>query len=252
MTRRRQVLIAVALGMVGLWGLSLVAMGEGGATAAARTQYDARLARVDKNKADDLYGLARWCLANGLPDEARANALAVLEKAPDDVRAKYLLFALTGSKTTGGTGGEDTVTVKQITIADDAAAKVYTDEGAKQIISFGRDIQPILISKCGTPKCHGDPKHAKWSLIAREVTDRRTIAENFQTISKYLNRDSLAESRLFTMPLKGTESGHPARVFPNTNDRAYGVIETWAKTLKSDISRIWSAAATTPTPTVTP
>jgi len=253
MTRRRQMIVALALGMTGLFGISLVAMGEGGGTAAIQAQYSARLAKLDQNKPDDVYALAKWCLSNGLTDEARTHALAALEKAPDDVRPKFLLYSLAGPSETGtGTAVDSGGTFKKVAISDEAATKIFVDEGSKQMIIFGRDVQPILITKCGSPKCHGSEKNGKWALITQTTTDKRVIAENFQTINKYVNRDSLPTSPLLVMPVKGTEVNHPAKVFPNTNDKSYGIIEVWAKSLKTAASKIWTEAATSPTPTVTP
>jgi hypothetical protein len=252
MSRRRQILVALALGMVGLAGVSLVAMGEGGATDALRAQYAARQARVDVNKTDDLCGLAKWCLQNNLPEEARSNAQTALLKDPNDLRAKYILYAVSSGATSTSTS-TDTTQSATATISAADAEKVYVDEGNGVMVRFTTDVLPLLASRCANPKCHGNEKNPKWSLITKDLTERRVVAQNFQAIAKFLNRDSaesLASSKLVMAPTQGPPA-HPAIIFRSVNDPAFGRIQGWAKTIKTDLQKIFSASST-PTPTGVP
>jgi hypothetical protein len=249
MSRRRQILMALALGVVGLAGVSLVAMGEGGVTDNARAGYAALMARSDVSKIDDLCRLAKYCLQNNMPEESRSNAVAALQKDPGDLRAKYILYALATAPATTATGTDINIERPIDTISAADVDRIYTEEGNAQMLRFATDVQPLLVARCGAARCHGNARNPKWTLITKETTDRRVIAQNFLAISKFLNRDSvesLAGSRLIQAPLKGPDGGHPAQVFRSVTDPTYLRIQAWAKTLMTDLQIIFARSSSTP------
>jgi hypothetical protein len=261
MNRRRQIVLGLALGMVGLWGVAMVAWGEGGISDTQRAEYVRRQASIDPNKADDLCGLARWCLQNKLPEEARTNAEAALQRSPDDLRAKYVLYALSATQKASGVDGTDTQVGagKGTTISDEDVTRIINEEGSAQITRFGKEVLPRLVERCGAVKCHGDEKNPKWTLITKDLTDRKTIVENFQSINKFLSRDtvdSTVNSRFLQAPMKGLDAKHPTQVFRTATDPVYRTTEAWLRTLKTDIAKAFSSESTpasaVPTPTAAP
>jgi len=254
MNRKQQLNLAIGLGLAGVLGLAIVAAAQMATTGSRQQQYELQLKKIDHTKADDLYRLARWCFQNELTGEAKALAVETLQKAPDDVRAKYLLYVLTsGASTevvteTGGVEAEATITEADV-------EAVYKNEGDDKMAVFRNKIQGVLIQTCGAPKCHGGGNaNAKWSLIRRNTLSRKTIAENFRSINKFINRgDDAPTSRLLMMPLKGKGGGHPEIVFTRGEaDPVYQTILTWIRSLKTATTKIWGEAGKSPVPTTTP
>jgi hypothetical protein len=254
MNRKQQLNLVIGLGLAGVLGLAIVAAAQMATTGSRQQQYEQQLKKIDRNKADDLYRLARWCFQNELTGEAKALAVETLQKAPDDVRAKYLLYVLTsGASTevvteTGGVEAEATITEADV-------EAVYKNEGDDKMAVFRNKIQGVLIQTCGAPKCHGGGNaNAKWSLIRRNTLSRKTIAENFRSINKFINRgDDAPTSRLLMMPLKGKGGGHPEIVFTRGEaDPVYQTILTWIRSLKTATTKIWGEAGKSPVPTTTP
>ena len=119
---------------------------------------------------------------------------------------------------------------------------------------FRNKIQGVLIQSCGAPKCHGgNNANAKWFLIRRNTLNRKTIAENFRTINKFINRgDDAPKSLLLMMPLKGKDADHPEIVFTRgATDPVYQTVLTWIRSLKTQTAKIWGEASKTPVPTTT-
>jgi hypothetical protein len=231
---------ALVLALTGLLGLGYFAWAESGTNTAAVREYEGRLQKVDHNKIDDLYALAKWCLTNDLRGEAKALALEILEKSPDDLRAKYLLYAIA----TGGFIGPIKplgAIEREGRFSGEEADALFALEGEKQMRDF-REVQRTLATGCGAAKCHGGSNdQSKWSLILKNPTAKTTLAENFQTLNRYINRDNVTDSPILQKPMKGKEGGHPG-IEMRLNDPTYLKLVTWMKTLKTKTGIIWDEA----------
>jgi len=235
MTRTKPILVAVLFGLIGLWGAGTPVMGQADSLATALQQYEAKAnKKVDRNKADDMVAWARWCYQNEKPAEANAIALEGLQKAPDDLRLKYLAYALSGAATTVGPDGIMPVesVAKSATISKEETEKIYKAEGELTMRKF-KDIQNnVLIPRCG--KCHGggnDKAKAKWSLV-KDADERRMLAENFRTINPYINRDARMDSKILVVPSRSPENVH-TQVFKGAADAAYKNLVRWIMTLEA-------------------
>ena len=257
MRSKRHVGLILGLALVvGLVGVTYVATAQvtNPTNTAAVAEFEKRNKAVDRTKVDDLYGLAKWCFQNNLTGEAKALALEILQKTPDDVRAKYLLYILAA-------GPEKPVVVEHPIdepapgITEAEADAIYAREG-DAMKQFGT-VQPLFLTSCGPAKCHGGQNPAaKWFLIKRDPTSKLTKAENFRTINRYIDRDDLANSRLFVKPLGGKQAGHP-EIILRANTDPYLKMFAWAKTLKTAAAMMWEDASKStpppaPTPTATP
>jgi len=253
MNRKQQLNLVIGLGLAGLLALAIVAAAQMAGTGSLQQQYEQQLKKIDRTKADDLYRLARWCFQNSLTGEAKALTVEILQKAPVDVRAKYLLYVLVsgaGNEIVTETGG----TEAEATIAEADVENVYKNEGEAAMAVFRNKIQTLLIHSCGAPKCHGGSNTAaKWSLIRRNTLSRKTIAENFQSINKFINRgDDAPTSLLLMMPLKGKDGGHPETVFTRgATDPVYQSILTWLRSLRTQTQGIWDRAKDEKVPATT-
>jgi hypothetical protein len=249
MTRPDVRFLAGGLALAALLGLAVVAAAQLGGS--AQQQYEQKLKTLDKTKVDDVYALAKWCLQNGLSAEAQTHALEALAKAPDDVRVKYLLYALTAGGETGeGTGGTQDTTGGtggvEASITQDEIDQIYKAEGETVMKRF-IEVQRVLTARCGSLKCHGGGNpSAPWVLVRRAPTTKKTLAANFRSVNHYIDRDDVAKSALLSKPLRKTEK-HPEALHGNT-DAAYRTVFSWMQSLKTAIHKIWENAATAPPP----
>ncbi|HUS45812.1 MAG TPA: hypothetical protein VM219_07250 [Phycisphaerae bacterium] len=227
MRLRRSVPVVAAFGLAAVLGLAAVAVAQRDAATIER-QYKAREATVDKNSADQLYELAKWCFENELPEQAMAHALAAHAKAPEDVRPKYLIYVMTkgGEEEKVETEEPDT---KTPTISDEEVQGVFEREGKEAMRGF-QEVQGLLLQRCA--KCHrGGDEKVKFFLIRQLPRSDKTLAQNFLAIEKYLDRENPEDSRLLQMPLRGKELGHE-RVIRSTGDPVFRKIVEWIKSRK--------------------
>jgi len=233
MTRRQRLTVIALLGIVGLLGVAVVAVAQLGARAALM-QYEQRYAQIDKNDPNALYDLAKWSYQNDLKDEALKLAIEANAKAPDDVRPKFLVWAVTAANLTGEeTGGEKTPAVP--TISDDEVQAVFKREGAGAMNGFRR-VQSALIFSCARTGCHiAENPDAPFTLIPTGASTDKTLVQNFLAINKYLDREKPDESRLLLMPLTG-ERKHPKK-FSAKTDPLFRSISTWIDSLLTEADR---------------
>ncbi len=239
MSRRRQMMVGMVLGALGLLGLAVAAMGQAGNLAADRAWYEKEVKKLTKEStADEIIALARECYRKGLKDEAMTHAIEAHKKAPDDLRPKYLIFALSGAKIE--------ITIEpplppsvptKATMTDAEVEAVYKAEGEQVVRNF-QQVQRLMATRCGSPKCHGggNPK-SKWALVLKGPANRKSIAQNFRTVYTYMNRDKPKESALLQKPLKGTEAGHPAQAIRSDKDATFTRIEAYIDTVKTDAQK---------------
>ena len=255
MKKKGLILVASSLAVCGFLAVAILSTAEEDPLATILQQYEAATKKKpNRASGDDLYAVAKWCFQNNRATEAQSVALEANQKAPDDVRPKYLLYLVTSGGTVTGT---DTVISgtenpgAEATITEAEVDEIYKTQGAPAMNGFRR-VQTVMINTCGNLKCHGGGNPAsKWVLIRRNATSKMTLAENFRTINKYINREAMDESPLLLKPTKGQEAGHPQIVI-RTTDLAYKDLSTWMKTLKKATDSIWGNAAKAPPPPPTP
>jgi len=255
MSRKRQTLIALGLGTLGLIASAMMAAAQATDLADARKQYEIRQKRLaDDAGAEDHYALAKWCLKNGLKPEALSHAREVHTKNPEDVRAKYLIYLLRGTSgsATGETGGGDESVppipggYKAVTISEEEAKAIIEEEQNKgqNVVRQFRNIQRILVRRCGDPDCHGGMgTKAKWVLALKGPTDDRMLAQNFQTVQKYFDRENPEESPFVKKPLMGQADGHPEKVIRGKTDPIYHEFIRYIDTLmtKTEKNDFWGS-----------
>ena len=241
MSRRRQMMVAMLLGALGFLGLAVAATGQAGNLAAARAWYDNEVKKLtEKSTADQIIALARECYRKGLKNEAMTHAIEAYKKAPDDLRPKYLIFALSGAKIEIAIETPlPPVVPAKVTMTDAEVEAVYKAEGEQVVRNF-RQIQGMMKTRCASPKCHGGGSpEAKWVLALKGPVSRKSVAQNFRTVYKYMNRDKPKESALLQKPLKGPEAGHPAQAIRGTSDPVFIRIAAYIDTVMTDIEKMW-------------
>jgi hypothetical protein len=243
----------LALGLVlvtVLAGVAYVAMAQSSSptNTAAVAEYEKQLKALDHNNVDDIFKLAKFCYRNGLNAECKTLALEILQKQPDDMRAKYLLYILTSGPEKTDVIVERPTVEAAAGISDEETNAIFTRD-AEGLKTFSAT-QRLLITSCGNRKCHGGQNPAaKWSLVGLgDTSNRKTLAENFRTVNRYIDRENPAESKLFKMPTEGKKAGHPEIILRGTTDPVYIKLLQWVKTLKTSTASIWDEAAKSPPP----
>jgi hypothetical protein len=243
--------LLIGLAVVILVGTGAVALGQ---TGNVQQDYDAKLKSLDHKNPEAVYQFARWCFLKGLKSDAMTYAVEANEKAPNDVRAKYLIYALTRSSAAAAGQGEEAVEETggkpaESSITDKEVKAIYDGEGPIAMDGFKR-LQRVLIERCGKLECHGGSLHPKWVLIRHNIDAPQTIAENFRNVTKYvLRKPDQAKSPVLVLPAKGSEK-HPVAFF-GARDTVYQQLLKWIETLKTDSEKLFEDAKKTPPPPTT-
>ncbi len=107
--------------------------------------------------------LGRWCLENRLPGEAAFHLRKVLEFDPANQEAKALLTRLQAAQTIPG----GFVQVRGVTehVAPDAkVVESLARLSPARVKEFVIGVQPILLARCGSLRCHGGPTNTSFHL----------------------------------------------------------------------------------------
>lgn len=240
MSRKRQPLTALVLGVLGMVGLAVVATVPADRPAAAAEAGDVQPKPADAG-APDLYARAKQAYKEGQRIQALTDALEAHKKDPQDVRVKYLIYLLRQEQATtagAGTGTETPAPTvpggrKAVSISDEEVQALIKEEGTRAIRQFG-EIQRILQRRCGNAKCHGATgTGTKWVLALKGLANESMLAENFRTVNQYLNREAPDQSPLLLKPLGGKEAGHPEKAIRGKTDSAYQQILKYIRTLRT-------------------
>jgi hypothetical protein len=160
-----------------------------------------------------------------------------------------MLYVLAGNVAATPTSVTPDTVQPAASISEADAEEVYKKEGAEAMRGW-REVEPILIRTCGSLKCHNAANtQAKWTLVTTEPLDKKTLAQNFKTVDKYIKRgDDIATSPLLEKPLKGKDAGHPEIIFRSPTDPVYTRTSKWLGTLKTATASIWGNASSAPPP----
>ena len=244
--------LLIGLAVVILVGTEAALLGQ--AAGSVQQEYDAKLKSLDRKNPEAVYQFAKWCFLKGLKSDAMTFAVEANEKAPNDIRTKYLIYALTRSSAAQAGEGQEAVEETggkpaEPSITDKEVKALYDREGADRMAGFQK-VQRVLVERCGKLECHGSAQHPKWVLIRRNLDNPRTIAENFLNVTKYvMRRPDQAKSQVLVLPAKGSEK-HPVAFF-GARDTVYQQLLKWIETLKTDSDILFEDAKKAPPPPTT-
>ncbi len=169
---------------------------------------------------DERVRLVRWCLENGLRDEALEEAENLLASWPNDARLKDIAAGL---RQIGPTTRVMPATPPQMDSGKviDVEPPVYNPESFGMFVS---KVQPILMNLCIS--CHGGEKGGSFSLVRADQSDRSAAVHNLSVALKHLNRSKPQESPFLLKSI----AAHGNAVRPPLRDRqhpAFANLETW-------------------------
>ncbi len=177
-------------------------------------------------------GLARWCIAWKLFEEARLELRDALVADPDHKEGRRMYAKL-----------DNLMHPERQTVASKLPKKKSTDgfqpaepeslaglsnELAKQYVIR---VQPLLLNRCGNAACHGPASEQDFHITHVRRSMNRQTMENLKNVLGFVDVSAPEESRLLTA-LTGTHGRNGRRIF------AGSVGEQNLETLKDWIAQI--------------
>lgn len=198
--------------------------------------YQFKVQRVPSNDVPEHMKICRWCIANGLENEARAELESVLSLNPSDAEATRRLRLLSRKVEPKDEPGEPRkyrplpADPKDII---EAAIRGHGKETFEQFVA----IEKVLLNKCA--RCHSSTRyHGTFRMYRRaagQPTDQPHTAKNLQSCLSSIDKQETHRSPLLYMSV--TAHG-PLSVAPfggindpsykQLRDWVYRVVDTWA------------------------
>jgi hypothetical protein len=143
--------------------------------------------------------LGRWCLENRLPHEAAFHLRKVLEAEPGNQQAKALLVRLEESQAPGtpvAAGAPEETAAPDAKVVESLARL-----SPGTVREFVLGVQPILMARCGSTRCHGGPAETSFRLGRvylsaggnRQMTSKNLEAVLHEVDPQFVRRSSLLQ-----------------------------------------------------------
>jgi hypothetical protein len=169
--------------------------------------------------------VARWCMLNGLRDQALTEAKEILRIDPDNKVAAEMARSLAESLERFPTGGSPSAPAKPET-GSASASDADIDVTPEAATTFSMRVQPLLANQC--VECHARPDHAGKFKLMRSGPDAgpQTIRTNLKATASQISRSDPLNSPL----LAKTVQAHGGQKLPTFSSRqltAYRLLEAW-------------------------
>lgn len=185
--------------------------------------------------------LARWCLQNSLPDQARREVLDALRLDPNRLDAKRMLEAMLSdandpSARPAGSGLTEYPSIRQTLVAP-AEARSLAGLSRPVAQAFTRHVQPLLMNKCANGGCHGGKPASSFHLVSAHRGTNPSIAEkNLAAVLKQINFSDCASSPLLN-GLDGTHGGLSTPIFRGRSGaQQMALLRDWVRLAARDIA----------------
>ncbi len=225
--------------------------------------YEHQRERLPDRDPDEQMKLARWCLSNGLPEQAAAQLTQVLAWRPNDAEALAMKQSLKstaklaeskrdpGLVQTSATRGRTTdLSAEQglRELDDSVIARIRRNRrgigtptiydlpeatAVRRFQEYANVIHPILQSRCAS--CHHEERDSNFRLIRarvpRDLTNPLLVKTNLQTTLALINREQPSYSLLLinaALP-HGPEQ---VPIIPDPNSIEYRTLWNWIDSLK--------------------
>ena len=189
--------------------------------------------------------LARWCLANTLPDEARREVLDALRLDPNRGDAKRMLAMLVRENGNPGNDQSPAAGLKELTwpsrSATDIAPSLQTRSlaGLSRPVaqSFTRHVQPLLMNKCANFGCHGGSGPSTFQLTSAHRGSSPMIAErNLAAVLRQVDFSTPSSSPLLAA-VEGTHGNLSTPILRGrSGSQQIEVLRNWVKAAANDIA----------------
>jgi hypothetical protein len=210
--------------------------------------YQFQLARLPGGDTDERIRLARWCLKEQLPAQAREQLEVAYKMCPNDREVQRMLYNLAASKAEKPTLDPE---IRKTSV--DAPAPLDPNvvrnrkryNGQVQIFDltpaqalnraneFAQYVQPVLQKNC--VKCHSEKYQGEFQLIeVRTQRDRGNtdiLRANLDATLRLINQDDPSRSELLSAGLV-PHGGSRNAIFKGPNDPGYQYLVTWIKRVR--------------------
>jgi hypothetical protein len=164
--------------------------------------------KVSRKSAREHLELARWCMRESLFAEAADELLTVMELDPRNPQIEALnrqLHAIVKHQSSppSPAGTAPAATEKSATEEDELELLVKTIP-KDAVEHFTRTLQPLLMNRCGTSRCHGGGSTAAYRLLRPSVGKnfwRRLSLTNLHSTVKQIDGDNPDASPLLRMAI---------------------------------------------------
>lgn len=182
--------------------------------------------------------LARWCVANGLPDQARKELREALRREPDSTVAKNMLQRINDQLL----ATKDVPAVAQrngqFSFLGDAKPGIAPEtlgglprEAAADFIS---KVQPLLVNRCATAGCHGPGSGNSFELVRAKLgkAPPKSYSErNLAAVIERLDRERPLNSPLL-MKLRGeTKSFGTRQAHGGLSQEQLQTLRSWIESI---------------------
>ena len=215
--------------------------------------YRFQVVRLPLGDPDERMKLARWCLTEHLPAQAKEQLLAIRQISPNDANVKRMLYNLDATAGRSGVDTEVRRTSGEMPADDQPAAldpralatvknrfnavPVIFDLPPAQAVMRAREftthVQPVLLQSC--VKCHNEKYQGIFQLV--EIKNNRDLRNpdipraNLDAALRLVNPDDPARSDILSAGLV-PHGGNKNAIFRGPNDQHYQLLATWVKSLK--------------------
>lgn len=160
--------------------------------------------------AEDHLVLAEWCLKQNLVDQAKQEVTAALKLEPLRSDARALLARVDerlGTKTT---------TSRVVRVSSESAKSametphtlIPADLSPQGFQDFMRQVQPLLMNKCGNAACHGGGAKNAFRLVPARLGTaghRYGTEQNLEMVFRFLDFSDPLRSPLLVKPAESTD-----------------------------------------------
>lgn len=185
--------------------------------------------------------LARWCLSNNLPLQARREVLDALQLDPNRQDAKKLLqtilhdedASISGSPATGVTQYPSL----KLSALPQPEARSLAGLTRPVAQNFVRHIQPLLSNKCATAGCHGAKAESEFRLISiRSGSQPLTAERNLAAILKQIDLTQPSQSPILTV-IATTHGGMQEPAFRGrVGNQQQQILRQWVLSVAMEIA----------------
>lgn len=182
--------------------------------------------RANRRDADEHLRLARWCAANGLPDEALAAARTAARMRPGFAAAeRYAQTLEVLARTPKPMSDPAIVQAKAESPAGEAVTDVpAVDYNSESFPFFASRVNPVLMNACAS--CHARDDAKAFRLT--RVGGRGGITRNLMAALPHVNPADPAASPILLRAI-GPHGGGAAAPLKTRAHPAFETLETWAR-----------------------
>lgn len=190
-----------------------------------KAAYAVVLERANRRDADERLRLARWCLANGLPDEALAEARTAARMRPGFAAAERYALSLEAMAKKAPVVDPAVIPAKAESPARDTVTDVPAlDYNGESFPFFASRVNPVLMNTCANCHARDDAKVFKLTRVG----GRGGATRNLMAALPHVNPADPTAS-MFLLKAVTPHGGAADAPIKTRAHPAYQTLETWAR-----------------------